>query len=265
MKKIVRLIIAAVVLYVGYIYIQNTEYTEANPERIWIDTPSDLPGQLVVHDGYITDYNQVTLIPNWVSYELLPKNVVKDGASRTDKFTEDPLLLGLCASTMDYSRSGYDRGHMAPAADFKYSEEAMAETFYMTNICPQNHNLNSGAWNDLESQIRWWCKHYYRTPIMVMCGPVMGKRPKKIGDNRVAVPASFWKVVCRKDLLSGEYHAVGFLFPNKETDRSYDSFAVPIDSIETLTGLDLLTNLPEEQQQKLESSVEIANWKTDRR
>ena len=232
----------------------------------WIDAGDGLDGQVICHEGFVTSYNPETLIPNWVSYELLPEEVVKNGgAQRSDTFVEDPMVIGTCSSTDDYTNSGYGRGHMAPAADFKYSASAMDETFYMSNVAPQDKNLNAGAWNDLEMQVRFWSKNYYKTGMRVICGPIVEEGCRRIGENGVAVPSAFWKVICRLDSRSGKYEAIGFLFPNEPTDRPYTDFAVPIDKIEQLTGYDFLSNLPEATQEEIESSVKFKQWKTRER
>ena len=97
--------------------------------------------RMLVHEGFRISYNQSWLIPNWVAYELT-KEETRGSVERTDYFDVDPTLKGRQARFADYSHTGYDRGHMAPAGDMKWSKEAMDACFYLTNICPQNHNLN---------------------------------------------------------------------------------------------------------------------------
>lgn len=230
----------------------------------WVQSPDFLPEQVIEHSGYVTSYNPETLVPNWVYEEILPEEIIRNGgAKRLDEFVEDPYVDGRCSSTEDYVGSGYGRGHLAPAADFKYSDEAMAESFYMTNVAPQDKGLNAGAWNDLENQVRFWCKNYYKTTMQVVSGVIVEDGAKRIGRSRVAVPSYFWKVVCRKDTRSGNYEAIGFLFPNKDTNRPYTDFAVPIDEIEELTGLDLLHILSQGDQSRIESTTTLDKWITN--
>lgn len=232
------------------------------PEVDWVQSPSSLPEQVIEHSGYVTSYNPGTLVPNWVYYELLPSEVVQGGAARTDVFSPDPLVNGKCSTTEDYIGSGMSRGHLAPAADFKYSAAAMEESFLMTNVAPQDRNLNAGAWNDLEQQVRFWCKNYYKTPLWVISGVIVDDNARRIGSNKVAVPSAFWKVICRKDSRSGQYEAIGFMFPNKPTSKDYTEFAVPIDSIEEATGLDFMHILPLDVQDRIEGKVTFSQWKT---
>ena len=125
------------------------------------------PEQVIRHLGYTVSYNPDWLVPNWVAYEL---NAETSGEQeRKNHFKPDPLVNGDPVVTGDYANSGYDRGHMAPAADMKWSEQAMRESFYMTNMCPQLHSLNAGDWKDLEELARDWAQLYGN--IYIACGP----------------------------------------------------------------------------------------------
>ena len=115
--------------------------------------------QIIHHLAYTVSYNPKWKIPNWVAYELTRGETYGD-VPRKKKFSPDPLVKGYRVQHSDYSNSGYDRGHMAPAADMKWAEQAMRESFYMTNVCPQNQSLNRGDWNDLEELARDWARKY---------------------------------------------------------------------------------------------------------
>ena len=117
----------------------------------------DRAEQIIKHEGYTVSYNKNWRLPNWVAYELI-RDELRGTVSRTDKFVVDPYVNGVSATNADYRRSGFDRGHMAPAADMTWSETAMKESFYFSNMCPQNPGLNRGAWKDLEESIRKWVK-----------------------------------------------------------------------------------------------------------
>lgn len=110
--------------------------------------------QVIRHTGYTVSYNAETKIPNWVAWTLTPERF-EETVSRYDKFLPDPEVAHP-VTTEDYKRSGYDRGHLCPAADNKWDEQAMRESFYMTNVCPQDHNLNRGDWKELEEACRDW-------------------------------------------------------------------------------------------------------------
>ena len=122
-----------------------------------VEIPAEISGrkeQIICHTGYTVSYNSDWKIPNWVAYELT-KEEVGGAVERYDVFMPDPVVPSdESATTYDYKGTGWDRGHMAPAGDMKWSEQAMKESFYLSNICPQNKKLNSGIWKDLEEQVR---------------------------------------------------------------------------------------------------------------
>ena len=156
----------------------------------------DSNSTLIEHMGYTLSYNSKLRIPNWVAYELLDSELYGD-LDRNEKFTADPAIRGRQAYDEDYRGSGWDRGHMAPSGDMKWSSQAMDECFYLSNVCPQNHNLNAGSWNDLEKQVRYEARYYGR--VWVVCGPVVGRgRYGTVGENKVQVPDGFFKALLAK-------------------------------------------------------------------
>lgn len=208
-------------------------------------------GQILRRKGYTLSYNADYKTPQWVAWELTKKET-KGKEGRTDKFLPDPNVLGAKAYTSDYTKSGYDRGHMAPAADMKWSRQAMEESFYLSNICPQNPNLNRGDWNDLEEKSRQWAKKY--GAIYIACGPIYDtKRPKRIGNNKVAVPDAFYKVV----LINGKKNpqAIGFIFPNKAGHKPLKKYIVSVDSVEKRTNIDFFPALPDEIENRIEAQL----------
>ena len=123
--------------------------------------------------GYTVSFNPELNIPNWVAWELNSSKLVEK-ESRAGHFYPDPdIPRGIAVETGDYSNSGYDRGHMCPAADNKWDKQAMRESFYMTNICPQHHNLNRGDWKELEDDCRRWVEE--SGTIYIVCGPILYK------------------------------------------------------------------------------------------
>lgn len=220
----------------------------------------DSEAEIVEHMGYTLSYNNDLRVPNWVAYELLESEVITAYRSREDEFTPDPLVKGRQAYDRDYVGSGFDRGHMAPAADMRWSSQTMKECFYLSNVCPQNHNLNAGAWNDLEKQTRYEARYY--KSVWVVCGPVFGYNdPKRIGSNHVAVPDFFFKALLarRKD---GSYAAIGFMFPNKACERNLTDYAMTVDELEARIGMDLFFNLDEKAQDKAEAVMDpYGDWR----
>ncbi len=220
----------------------------------------DSESEIIEHMGYTLSYNNDLRVPNWVAYELLESEVITAYRSREDEFTPDPLVKGRQAYDRDYVGSGYDRGHMAPAADMRWSSQTMKECFYLSNVCPQNHNLNSGAWNDLEKQVRYEARYY--KSVWVVCGPIFEyNSPKHIGKNHVAVPDSFFKALLarRKD---GSYASIGFIFPNKACERNLTHYAMTVDELESKLGMDLFYNLDDRAQDRAEAEMDpYGDWR----
>ena len=212
--------------------------------------------QIIEHLAYTVSYNHDWNLPNWVAYELT-NNELYGNVERSNHFTPDPLVHGDPVVTYDYTHSGYDRGHMAPAADMKWSEQAMRESFYMTNICPQNQNLNRGDWNDLEELARDWAKKYGN--IYIACGPLVPKDYKVIGQNKkIAIPGSFFKVFLRPTETS--WTAIGFVMPNQAGNRPLMTYILSIDEVEQLSGIDFFYNLPDCIEDDVEKEFSISDW-----
>lgn len=209
--------------------------------------------------GMTLSFNPRYHIPNWVAWELTADETDGD-VPRTNKFYADPEMEG-CAETWDYSYSGYDRGHMAPAGDMKWSREAMAETFYMTNICPQVKILNTGPWKRLEEKCRQWAQA--DSAVYIVCGPVIDGKPiEYIGDTRVYVPRRFFKVIVSP--YSRPARGIGFIMPNGKVKGGMQACAVTIDSVERLTGHDFFRTLPDEIESDVESQCDFHYWSTRR-
>ena len=201
--------------------------------------------------AYTLSYNEAMKNPNWVAWELTRKETYGK-EERSNNFVPDPDLSEPRAKSNDYTRTGYDRGHMAPAADMKWSGKAMEQSFYMSNICPQNQKLNRGDWGDLEEVCRKWAKKY--GTVYIACGPIYDKRrPKRIGANKIAVPDRFFKVVLiynRKDPM-----ALGFLFPNAAHSQDLSNYQVTVDSIEQITGFDFFSKVPDSTEKRIEAEI----------
>lgn len=208
-------------------------------------------GQIIQRTGYTLSYDVKNKTPQWVAWELT-KAETKGNEERTNDFQPDPDVIGAKVVTYDYSGSGYDRGHMAPAGDMKWNKKAMQESFYMSNICPQNHNLNTENWNDLEVKSREWARRYGK--VYIVCGPIYnGKRTEYIGDHRVKVPDAFFKVILID--TNNKQCALGFLFENESGERPLKKYLTPVDEIEKITGMDFFSALPDNIENNLEAEV----------
>ena len=213
--------------------------------------PEEKQGQIIQHTGYTLSYDAKNKTPQWVAWELTNEET-RGKEERTNDFQPDPQVIGTQVVTFDYSGSGYDRGHMAPAGDMKWSKQAMQESFYMTNICPQDHHLNTEDWNDLEMKSREWARRYGK--VYIACGPIYkGIRNEYIGEHRVKVPDAFFKVILIDDARKS--YALGFLFENKAGERPLKEYLVSVDEIERITGMDFFSILPDNLEDRLEAET----------
>jgi endonuclease G len=229
-----------------YSFAQGVEDTKTNKA---------VESQVIEHTGYRVSYNQTWCIPNWVAYELT-RSEVAGQYPRRGSFCPDPQVVGYTAVTSDYTKSGWDRGHMAPAADMKWSEEVMLESFYLSNICPQNSGLNGGLWLSLEERARYWANK--DSNIFIVCGPIMDDVYDTIGANGVAVPKGFFKVICKKN--KGTYVGIGFIFPNENCSGDIFDLACTIDKVEEISGHDFFYILPDNVENTIERSFNLKDW-----
>ncbi|MBS3776532.1 MAG: DNA/RNA non-specific endonuclease [Bacteroidales bacterium] len=219
--------------------------------------PESTTGQVVEHNPYTLSYDEQHEQEEWVAYELTASKV-NGSYDRTDNFRRDPKVETGSASLADYKGSGYDRGHLAPAADMSYSRTAMSESFYLSNMTPQEAGFNRGIWRQLESQIRDWARN--NGSIYVATGPVLsGNYKEEIGPNDVSVPTHYSKVILDYDKGS-QSKAIGFILPNEKADQSLKEYATTIDAVERRTGIDFFHELPDNVENDLEGSVDVNEW-----
>ena len=222
-----------------------------------VTTPESTPSQVVNYEGYSLSFNSKMHIPNWVAWELTGKET-NGTEPRKDNFRSDDNVMG-SAEQWDYSYSGYDRGHMAPAGDMKWSKKAMDESFFMTNMCPQAKTLNTGAWKRLEEKCRQWAE--IDSAIIIVCGPILTDPIEEfIGDSRVAVPQRFFKVILSPYVDTPR--GIGFIMPNGKVPGGMQASAVSIDEVERITGLDFFSSLPDEIENEVESQCRFHYWST---
>jgi endonuclease G, mitochondrial len=219
-----------------------------------------LPGHasdtdIVSHLGYTLHYVEQYEQADWVVYILTAAHL-KGNFPRNGNFRSDPAVKTFSASLDDYRGSGYDRGHMAPAADMKWSKKAMSESFYLSNMSPQKHEFNAGIWEILENQVRDWVKE--NGEVAVVTGPVLKANLERMGKSRVAIPKYFYKVVL--DYTKPEYKAIAFVLPNEAASSPLYNYVVTVDSVEHLTGIDFFPVLPDSLENSLEAGVNPALW-----
>ncbi|NER14796.1 DNA/RNA non-specific endonuclease [Leptobacterium flavescens] len=217
--------------------------------------PTSTTRQVVHHNYYSLSYDEAHEQAEWVAYELKKAHLSQNNIKRP-YFIEDPKLRSRSADWRNYKNSGYDRGHLCPAGDRRFSVPAYNETFYTSNVTPQKHSFNSGIWNRLEQKSRYWAKKY--DGIFVVTGGILNKELKTIGKEGVSVPEYFYKVLL--DNQNGNYKIIGFLIPHEESSSSLEDFVVPVDRIEELTGIDFFTKLDDRIEEKLESINGSSDW-----
>jgi endonuclease G len=222
---------------------------------------------IVIHDYYALSYSETHEQAEWVAYELTREEVMGP-VERNDSFREDGEVTTGSASLKDYRGSGFDRGHLAPAADMKFSEEAMRDSFFMSNMSPQRPAFNRGIWKQLEALVRDWA--YAEDAIQIVTGPILtdwtpdgGESPgdgrfETIGPEGVSVPDYYYKVVL--DIREPEFKAIGFILPNRRGEAGLESYALSVDEVEFATGLDFFPGLPDELEESLESALDIGLW-----
>ena len=217
----------------------------------------DRPSYVITRTAYITSYNKTNRTPNWVAWHLTKAHTYGDVQRTAEVFTEDNAVPEPRATDQDYYNSRFDRGHMCPAGDNKWSAVAMRQTFLFTNICPQNHGLNKYEWNDVEMMCRSWARKY--GAIEVVCGPVYytNRQPRYIGSNKVRVPDAFFKVVlCRQ----GKPKAIGFVYANEGRKQKMEDAVRTVDEVEQLTGIDFFPALSDDIEQKAEAAANLNDW-----
>lgn len=262
LTKLVILAVVLVVLLAIFLFVTPTE-SDVVANTL---TASDIPGlelpeplsgmQIVEHTGYTLSYNEEYEVPNYVAY-VLTKDKVMGGGSRKDNFRADPAITTGSATLDDYKGTGYDRGHLAPAADFKWSGEAMSDTFYLSNMAPQKPEFNRGIWGDLEAVVRQ--NAYDNEKLYVVTGPVLTDGPyETIGKNNIAVPKQYYKVLL--DYTEPEIKAIGFILPSEGSSEPLQNFACSVADIQELTGINFFPSLPDDQEELIEGTFDVNQW-----
>jgi endonuclease G, mitochondrial len=270
MKQILYVIILLTVVYLYFKYAEqtptkdkkgnNSEQNDHSDNEDWLPTSST--GAIVKHTYYTLSYNEKHEQAEWVAYQLTRERLTGEHVKRNDNFRPDPEVSTGSATPNDYRGSGYDRGHLCPAADMAFNEDAMSETFFMSNMSPQDRKLNHGVWRELEESTRDWakkCKQLY-----VVTGPVLKNTRGYIGkQNHVSIPGAYYRVLV--DMSKSEPKGIAYIIPNEVRDEPLDHFAKSIDEVEKTTGLDFFPNLKGNMEQNIEASFDINLWRYDQR
>lgn len=237
----------------------NTRRKFSGQEKIVrVELPSVTHDEQVIdHIGYTTSYNSNTLNPNWVAYELTSWELQGESTGK-NSFCWDPLVKGRKSNREDYKNNlDWDKGHMAPKADMKWSIQAYEESFYLSNICPQNHQLNAGDWLKTENLARRIAEEYKK--IYIVCGPVFKDRKfGTLGENNVWIPDGFFKALL---VFSGTtYESIGFYMSNEPQKNNLRTYVTTVDDIEKLISRDLFISLEDKLEDVVEGRVNYSFW-----
>lgn len=214
---------------------------------------------ILKYTGFTVQYNPNNRQPDWADYTLTAEHV--EMSNNTPKvsryFMPDPKLSLPQATPADYSKSGWVRGHMARRQDMKWSEQAIKESDYFTNICPQNDVMNNGVWHQIENLVRRVATQY--DSVHVICGPIFTDNANGyIGPNRLPVPDYFFKTLLVKDATG--YHAIAFLCPNDDKPLTMKEAACTVDKVEAMSKIDVYSYLPDKIESTIESTFNLKLW-----
>lgn len=230
--------------------------------------------ELIKHAAYTLSYNENHEQANWVMHIIL-KDVVNGNASRTNDFRIDPLITSGSACEQDYFLKtlkadsmtykydgfGYDRGHLAPSADFRWSKTALSESFFYSNMSPQLGDFNRFKWAELENWMRTYVEEN-DVNLFIITTPLLTDSLAKIdrGVNQVSIPQYYLKIALDLENNRG----IAFVMPNEQITMPIESFSISIDSAEVLLGYDLFPNLEDRLEAEIESTCAYQFWLPDR-
>lgn len=210
------------------------------------------------HGFFKISYNPKKRLANFVTYELSAENLRKGNGERKNKFIADPLLKEKnlpYVEPREYTKTGYDRGHLAPSADFSWSQEANDMTFVMSNVAPQKPKLNRDAWRRLEAQVRRWACGEEK--ILVITGPVMKESGVSLPSG-LMVPEAFFKVVIDE---TPPKKAIAFLYYQEDRGDLLLERTLPLKKLESLSGLAFSREFPELEGGKMRMPAGTNEWK----
>lgn len=238
---------------------QQTQSTLADPDTTalaQVDHKQITDGQMLHYPGFDILYSPRDRQPYYAAWIITPQTTANTTHNRSNNFRPDPNVENT-AQLADYRNSGYDRGHIVPSADMRYSKEAQDACFYLTNISPQNNNLNSKAWAKLEEQCRQWVMR--DSTLIIVAGPILTDHlTQTIGPNKVTVPDRYFKVILAP--YTNPPRAIGFIMPNTYVEGGVQATATTVDQVEEITGLDFFAALPDDIENQIESTAHYNQW-----
>ncbi len=247
----------------------NSEIEDLKLEQLRADITNiglpklDTSDQLIQHKAMSLVYSEKHEQPKWVSH-IITTDIRSGVQGRSNDFREDPFIGSGSStetdyflktmkkdSTFTYDGFGYDRGHLAPSADFRWSADALSESFYYSNMSPMLAEFNRDSWAKLEDVFRSYIYRNPETQLYMVTGPILSDDLPKIprAQNNVTIPKQFFKVAL--DLTNNR--AIAFIMPNAKNENPLESYAVSIDEVEALTGIDFYHQLSDDIESKLEA------------
>lgn len=220
--------------------------------QLGIPSESD---QMIDRSGFALGYSNSRRQALWVSYILTAEHLNAPQVKRSNRFQPDPLLKFKPVRPQQYNRTGFDRGHLAPASDMTYSRETMEQSFFMTNISPQLPACNRGVWKRIETQIRTWARQ--ESQLYVITGPIFSGEIRFMRDTDIPIPDAFYKVALD---LTPPMKMIAFIVPNRASKKPVRSFVVTVDEVEATTGMDFFSNLGDQIEAELEKNSDIGKW-----
>lgn len=218
--------------------------------------PAGIPSQIKEYEGFTVSFNPTRGIPNWSAWELLSEETEGNESRKNQSFWQDSDLAG-CPISKDYSNSGYDRGHLCPAADMKWSAQSMTDCFSMANITPQHPDLNRGAWQTLEKKCRLWAQR--DGTLLIVAGPIFEPgNNNTIAGGKIAVPDAFFKVIAAPYI--DHPRAIAFVYPNMTAPGDMARYAMSVDELEEMTGIDFFPQLPDSLENQIEKNFSFTEW-----
>ena len=225
--------------------------------NLQLGVPSE-SDQMIDRSGFALGYSSRRRQALWVSYILTAEHLNAKQVRRSNKFRPDPDLKFDPVRPQQYNRTGFDRGHLAPASDMTYSRETMEQSFYMTNISPQLPACNRGVWKRIETQIRAWARQ--ESQLYVITGPIFTGEDRFMKNTDIRIPDAFYKVALD---MTPPMKMIAFIVPNRASKKPIRSFVVSVDEVEAITGMNFFSNLDDATENELEKRSDIGEWKID--
>ncbi|AHH08383.1 DNA/RNA non-specific endonuclease [Borrelia anserina] len=253
-----------------------SNYLEKLKDRIYEpEIPAELEEKYLLPKGYLTTqvlhkkyyslgYAESARQSEWVAYQLkremveLALNLLRTGKIKRSKtFFEDKDIKGIAPKLSDYLRSGYDRGHIVSSADMSFSKDAMLDTYFLSNISPQQREFNSGIWLKLEKLVRKWA--ILKKKLYIVSAGILTENKGFIGKNKILVPKNFYKIVL--SLNNNSYDIVAFIIPNEKAENlELRNYTVNVNLIEAKTKIDFFAKLDARIKKIIKMRKTLNSW-----